>query len=116
MQVDQIWIENEVTQAYTGGVHDPLDTNSDVLVTMTDGSRWGATFFSYANIATLAANNQASGECIGGHYFWARDMILVDEVSRQRIAAVIDHLLVTGEFEQVFARYNNAVGLHDEAG
>jgi hypothetical protein len=104
VQVRSIWIENEITVDEHGRTHDPTDTNSDVIVTMTDRSRWVATFFSYTNIDSLVAKNRVSGECLSGRYFWASDMILVDEVTRERIEAIIKDLLTTHEFQAIFTR------------
>jgi hypothetical protein len=63
-----------------------------------------ATFFSYTNITTLTAKNRDSGECLNGRYFWASDMVLVDEVTRERIEQVITDLFTTQTFEAIFAR------------
>jgi hypothetical protein len=100
-----IWFEAEVWAPDTWTPH---DTNSDVIVTFADGARWVATFFSYANIATLTAKNQSTGECLAGAYFWANDMILVDAIRRPRIELIIQHLLEEQSFTHVFRR------LHDE--
>lgn len=82
----------------------PFLTNHHVIVTLTDRSRWVASFFSYANITSLVTKNRVSGECLNGCYFWASDMVLVDEVTRERIEEVIHHLLITQAFEAIFAR------------
>ncbi len=39
---------------------------------------------------------------MNGAYFWATDMILVDEVSRKRIEEVVTHLIIEDEFDQIF--------------
>ena len=78
--------------------------NSDVIVTLENGTSWIATFFSYQNIQSLAQKNRTTGECLYGEYFWATNMILVDEVSRSRIEEVIEHLTEQDEFERVFSR------------
>jgi len=96
-----IWIEAE---QWAPGEWNPADDNSDVIVSFEDGGSWVATFFSYRNIQSLAEKNRATGECLDGKYFWATDMLLVDEVSRTRIEEVIEHLMNEGEFEQVFSR------------
>lgn len=96
-----LWIEAE---AWAPGEWTPADDNTDVIVTFDDASRWVATFFSYANIPTLTEKNRRSGECLAGAYFWANDMILIDEASRPRIEQVVHHLLEEGEFESVFTR------------
>src|SRR5262249_32714919 len=95
-----IWIEAEQWET---GEWTPSDDNTDVVVLFEDGSRWVATFFSYQNVSSLAEKNRATGECLGGKYFVATDMILVDEVTRQRIEEVIEELLNRSEFEIYFA-------------
>jgi hypothetical protein len=99
MQSYSIWIEAE---QWPPGHWKPADENSDIIITFEDGSRWVATFFSYANINTLVEKNRRTGECMGGKYFWASDMILVDEVSRARIEEVVQYLIETNEFRQIF--------------
>jgi hypothetical protein len=96
-----LWIEAE---AWAPGTWDPPDANTDVIATFADGGRWSASFFSYANIASLVAKNRRTGECLHGRYFWASDMILVDEVSRPRIEEVVAQLLAEGTFHRIFRR------------
>jgi hypothetical protein len=107
LQSYTVWLEAE---HWEPGSWNPVDTNTDVDVTFADGTSWVATFFTYANIATLRARYQESGECLSGKYFWASDMLLVGEVSRLRIEAVIDHLLKECEFERIFTRLPVAEG------
>ncbi len=94
-----LWIEAE---EWAPGEWTPVDDNTDVIVTFADASRWVATFLSYANIQTLTEKNRRTGECLAGAYFWASDMILIDEVSRPRIEEVVQHLIQEGEFEAIF--------------
>lgn len=96
--VESIWIEAEEWEFGW----DPLDDNSDVKVVLSDGSSWVATFCTYRNIATLRSKNVETGECLGGVYFWATDLILIDELTRERIAAVVEDLIANGEFESAF--------------
>lgn len=96
-----LWLEAEV---WAPGAWIPADTNSDAIVTFANGTRWVASFFSYANIASLVEQNRRTGGCLRGRYFRASDMILVDEVSRQRIEEVVEHLISADEFERVFTR------------
>lgn len=78
---------------------DRFDSNSDVVFELNDGSRWGATFFTYQNIETLRKKNQQSGECLNGSYFCAEAMILVSEMSKEVIGAVLQEMLSSGEIE-----------------
>jgi hypothetical protein len=94
-----VWIEAE---QWSNGL-DALEANSDVVVELEDGSRWVATFFTFKNIDSLVKKNRSTGECLHGKYFWASDMILVDEISRNRIIEVIDDLIQDGSFSRVFS-------------
>jgi hypothetical protein len=96
-----IWIEAE---RWAVGEWEPNDAYSSVNVAFTDGSRWYAFFISYANITTLREKNEHTGENLHGRYFRADSMILVDQVSRQRIDEVVAYLVATGEFSSAFER------------
>jgi hypothetical protein len=99
MQNYYVWIEAE---QWASGEWDPADCNSDVMVSFEKDGEWVATFFTYKNLSTLAKKNESTGECLNGKYFWATDMILVDELSRERVEEVVSHLISEGEFENVF--------------
>ena len=94
-----IWIEAE---EWAVGEWDINNDNTDVIVEFEDGSRWVASFFTYSNINKLVEKNTITGECLDGKYLWSSDMILVDEVSRERIQEVVDYLINKGEFEGEF--------------
>src|SRR5688572_13388045 len=94
-----IWIEAE---AWTPDQWAPADANSDAIVTFENGERWVATFFSYGNILSLAEKHRQTGEQLGGAYFVATDMILVDEVTRPRLEEVVADLLVHDDFSTYF--------------
>ena len=102
-----IWIEAE---EWAPGEWTPADDNSDVIVTFQNGERWVATFFSYQNILSLREKNRETGECLGGKYFCATDMILADEVSRERIEEVVAEMLDQKEFDTYFARCEDGAG------
>lgn len=93
----KVWIEAEEEW----NIH---NDNTDVIVEFDIGDRWRASFFTYSNINKLIENNKNTGECLYGKYFWASNMLLVDEVSRKRIQEVIDHLLDENKFECVFKK------------
>ena len=95
-----IWLEAE---EWAAGEWTPRDDNTDVIVTFEDGARWVASFFSYQNILSLAEKNRHTDECLGGKYLVATEIILVDEVTRQRIEEVVADLIRRDEFEKHFA-------------
>ncbi len=94
-----VWIEAE---EWAVGEWDIHNGNTDVIVEFDNKKRWVASFFTYSNISELVEKNKITGECLNGKYFWASDMILVNEVSRERIQEVIQFLINEGEFESIF--------------
>ena len=103
MQAFKLWIEAEVWEP---GSWNAADANADVMVTFADGSQWVATFYTYANIHTLAAEHSRTGECLHGSYFWGSDMILIAELHRPQVEQVVSQLLEEGLFEHAFTRAN----------
>ena len=97
--IKEIWLEAE---EWDEGQWNPDNDNSDVIVTYENGEQWIASFFTYKNINALVEKNKLSGECLSGAYFWATDMILIDELSRARVESVINDLINEKEFETVF--------------
>lgn len=95
-----VWIEAE---QWADGWNINND-NTDVIVEFENDTRWVASFFTYSNINQLAEKNIRTGENLGGKYYWASNMILVDEVSRKRIEEVINYLISEDEFETIFSR------------
>ena len=96
----QVWIEAE---QWGPGEWQPHDDVTDAIVSLDDGTRWVASFCAFAHLATLRANCGINGECFGGKYLWASDLILVDETSRPSIEAVIRDLIAVGEFRSAFS-------------
>jgi len=105
-----IWINVEESD---NKEYDYFDNNVDVAVTFSNRSRWLATFVTYKNIETLRQKNEKTGECMYGAYFWASDMILIDNVSRERIEEVIDYLIEHDEFKSSFTRSEDVLVEYD---
>lgn len=85
------------------GEIDPSNDNVDVEVWFPDGRRYSATFFTLENLRSLMNRYQNTGECKGGLYLWAKDMMIVSELTREAIEATVEDLLHTGEFSSAFS-------------
>ena len=109
----QLWIEAE---EWAPGEWDPADDVTDAIVTLADGTRWVASFCSFAHIARLRANCAESGECLGGRYLWASDLILVDDTSRPSLEAVVRDLLAGDELRSAFSPADDDGGEDDGGG
>jgi hypothetical protein len=89
---------------FGSGPLDPENDNVDVEVRFETGEVFGATLFTLGNVAALLQKYRQSGECLGGSYFWAADMIIVESLTREAVRAMVEDLIRTGEFETAFAR------------
>lgn len=98
-----IWISPGVTTGETLESHYTVGS-IDVIVTLLDGSRYVATFFTYESIRRITQKNQATGGSLAGKYFWASDMVLIDKIDRESIELVIQDLLQDGCFISAFSR------------
>lgn len=83
---------------------DLLDDNVDVEVILDNGDRYSATFFTLQNIKSLMMRYQKTGECYSGLYFWASDMIIVEELHPDIINKTIQDLIKSNEFFTCFAK------------
>ena len=106
MKIKSIWIEAE---EWASGEWTPANDNTDVIVTLEDKSKWGAWFFSYSNISSLVTKNKLIGECLSGKYFWASNMVLASEVSREQIEEIVKYLIIQKPlvFQSIFTRLDD---------
>ena len=100
-EITDIWIESEHVEGPMIGGKEFTDDNMDVIVTLADGRKFVASFFTY-DIRTLTEKNRRTGELLSGKYFWASDMILIDRVDRASIEEVMRDLIREGYFDTVF--------------
>jgi hypothetical protein len=77
------------------------DDNVDVRIELADGRAYSVTFFTIANLATLMTKWGKTGECANGLYVWAKNMIVVQQISLTVIRKVVQDLIDTGEIESV---------------
>lgn len=84
-----------------GNVIDIYNDNIDVQVEI-NGKMYVATFFTISNIRQIMSTYKSSGECLNGKYFWASDMIIVDNLEENEIRKVITHLVDNGEISSAF--------------
>jgi len=88
------------TLHFPAGLTEPTeDDNVDVRIELADGRAYSLTFFTIANLATLMARWGKTGECANGLYVWAKNMIVVQEISQTVITKVVQDLVETGEIE-----------------
>ena len=88
-EITSIWYEaDEWAELFSEN-----DDNMDVIFTLSDGTKWIASFFTYRNILSLARKNKETGECLNGLYFCAADMILIEKLTKDNIQRVLDEIL-----------------------
>jgi hypothetical protein len=103
----ELWIEAE---EWPAGEWVPGDAVTDVVATLDDGTRWIATFCSFAHLDTLRRACAETGESLGGKYLWASDLILIEDTSRASITAVVSDILATGDLPSAFSELGEGDG------
>lgn len=78
--------------------------NADGWLLLPDGSRWSATFLTYAELGRLMDRWAASGECLGGRYFTCPDLVLIRDPGTQKMFAAAKDLVASGEYEVTLGR------------
>ena len=104
LEIEKVFLTNEFTQ----NSKDDVKTDStDVIVSLTNGEKYIASFFAYDNIRKQELHHQRTGEFLFGKYFQYENMILVADCSHQLIQEVIHHLIDEGNFKTAFKLISN---------
>jgi len=98
--IKSIWIEAEQCETE----REFENENTDVFVEFENNEKYCATLFTYKNIEELRKKNQKNGECFNGKYFFAAEMLLVDNTGRENIENIINYLLKEGDFLSIFKK------------
>ena len=91
-----------VVEILDHGKLNPEDDNVDVFVYFADGRKFVATFFTVSNIRSVMRKDRGTGECAGGLYFWASNMIVVERLDRETIERTVADLMRSNEFAKAF--------------
>lgn len=86
-----------------GGDVESVD-NVDVFVDLPEGSRWSATIITPAQVQHVMERWVASGEALGGRYFWVSDGLIVRDAGISNMTQVLVGLVESEELTQVLQR------------
>ena len=98
-KIQEVYLSSDYQKAY---LTSPLTDSTDVIVLMQNGERYVASFFTYEYVKHWKIKEKDSEEDLYGQYFWAPNMIIVDDCSKENITKVIHHLIDEGDFKLVF--------------
>lgn len=89
MQFYDVWYEfDEWEKGF-----DVYNESADVHFSLSDGSRWCASFYTYEKLSSLAHKNADSGECLGGRYFYADKPVFIEKLDKELILAVLRDII-----------------------
>lgn len=77
-------------------------TNTDVIVHLTNGRKFIASFTTFKKIESQRLQHVKNQDYLGGKYFWEKNMFLIDSCNETNIKLVIEKLLEEGDFKYVF--------------
>ncbi|MQY07444.1 hypothetical protein [Actinomadura macrotermitis] len=91
-----------------GAGEDPeMVDNVDVFVDLKDGSKWSATSITLAQVEILMKRWAASGEALGGRYFWVSDGLIVRDAGVSSMTRVLIGLIENDEFTRILQRLDD---------
>jgi hypothetical protein len=99
-------MHDDFTYQVIGQAWDIHDDNIDIEISLPDGRRYSATFFTLSNIESLFEKNRRTGECDSGLYLWASDMVIVRDLEQQTIERTIASLIEQDELSSACHRIN----------
>jgi hypothetical protein len=82
------------------------EDNVDAVIYLSNGIRLPVTFFTIKNILKIMSDYETTGECLSGKYFWSKDMIIVNDLSKDNIARVVDDLVRSGDYVHALQAYD----------
>lgn len=87
------------------------EQSTDVIVQLSEGmtthqnrQKYVATFFTYESLLSMKDHHFKTGEYLNGKYFFFKNMVIIDNCSKESITEVVNDLINEGEFEQVFEK------------
>ncbi|GAA2222348.1 hypothetical protein GCM10010413_13770 [Promicromonospora sukumoe] len=72
--------------------------NADVVLTVSDGTRWVATVLTLGEVARLMDSYRESGECQSGTYFRVPDLLILNTGTVDVLVDVFRALVRTGGY------------------
>jgi hypothetical protein len=93
--IREITVEGITIRVIVGS--DGFSNPVDVSVRTPSGEKYVCTFFTFQHIDVIRQAHAASGENLGGTYFWATDSILVRELDENIIGSVVLDLWRDGQ-------------------
>jgi hypothetical protein len=92
-------MEPEVKHIYCSAPPGDENTPADVVVTLTNGERYTASFIPYACIAGLL-----QPKADGSAYFWGKHLVLAPDCKPETVERVVRAMMEEGELEEGFGR------------
>jgi len=101
LEIKNIYLSRELRKARSLVIE---DDNTDVIVKMINGDIYIASFFSYASLNSISTKNRKKNDFLDGRFFWASNMMLVENCTKELIDIVVYHLIEEQQFVKVFQK------------
>jgi len=86
---------------------DFTNSNTDVIVFLSNGDKYIASFFTLKNIKNLLKKFKSEGQFLQGKYFWKKNLILVDNCSKKNVRRIVEDILEEGSIGEIFEKISN---------
>jgi hypothetical protein len=89
---------------FSDNLHDNTSKSTDVIVVLSNGLKYAASFLPYAEIEQIRKRHLISGEFINGLYYWGQNMVLVKDCQQETVEKVVEHMIEEGDFQEAFRK------------
>lgn len=76
----------------------------DIIVQLSDGYQYIASFIAYDQIGELRELHRHSGAFLYGAYYWSKNLVIVSDCRLVVVRLVVEHMLEEGDFRAAFER------------
>ena len=77
---------------------------ADIIVQLSDGYQYIASFVAYEQIGELRELHRHSGDFLYGEYYWCKNLVIVADCRMDAVRRVVEHMLEEGDFRAAFEK------------
>lgn len=89
-----------LSSSFAENKEDAASKVTDVIVILTNGIKYTATFFPYAEIDNIRKLNRQNSDL----YIWENNMVLVKNCNQDTVEMVVEHMIDEGDFQFAFRK------------
>ncbi|MFN8509829.1 MAG: hypothetical protein U0Z75_04625 [Deinococcaceae bacterium] len=92
---------------YTMTIIHELYEIPDIIIRMDEKEVYCLTLFTVNDIKEMMEKCKKDGDCLSGKYYWASDMLIVENTKIELVLEVCDEIVKTGLIKKISQKYED---------